>query len=48
MVTQISTDWRVLTFQDFKTLLRHRDDRRPRRGGAESSQYKDTKWLLKT
>lgn len=42
-----SADWRVLTFQDFKTLLRRRDDMRPRRGGAESSQYKDAKWLLK-
>lgn len=34
MVTQISTGWRAVTFHNFKTLLRHWDSRRARRGGA--------------
>lgn len=35
-VTQISTEWRALTFHDFETLLRHRDFFETMGGGVHS------------
>lgn len=47
MGTQISTGWRAVTFQDLKTLLRHWEDRRPWRGRAEKTHYKNVAWMPK-
>lgn len=44
MMTQISADWRALTFPELKPLLRRWDGGRPWREGAEETWYGNAPW----